>query len=419
MKKEKYHLKINKEMNSEETKQKYIDAIDSAKIMNNTKKAEFSFNQHFVGNPFFEVVGNTDDKFDVKFYDGDKLIHSSSLGCNMWTKLSRKYFTEWVTKVYKNGDIVYDEKLNLNNRRVYITMESKSIGDSIAWVPYLEEFRKKHNCIVIASTFWNKLFKESYKNIEFVEPGTTVNNLYAMYSVGYFYNMDMEPELPNTLPLQKTVTNILGLEYKEIKPTIDFIPKDNTHKSKYVTIAPHSTAGLKYWNNETGWQEVVDFLIEDGYSVINVSREGCDIKGVTSIYDFSMENIMDTIYHSEFFIGLSSGLSWVAWSLGKHVVMISNFTNSDHEFSLNCTRITNTSVCNGCWNNSNFKFDKGDWNWCPIYKGTPRQFECHKEITGEMVINSIVKIKNYKTNVSLNNIKNKIINDKGKKLTIK
>jgi hypothetical protein len=36
-----------------------------------------------------------------------------------------------------------------------------------------------------------------------------------------------------------------------------------------------------------------------------------------------------------------------------------------------------------------FKFDKGDWNWCPEHKGTERQHECHKLITSEMVINQI------------------------------
>jgi len=36
-----------------------------------------------------------------------------------------------------------------------------------------------------------------------------------------------------------------------------------------------------------------------------------------------------------------------------------------------------------------FKFDKGDWDWCPEYKGTERQFECHKSITSEMVIKQI------------------------------
>ena len=91
----------------------------------------------------------------------------------------------------------------------------------------------------------------------------------------------------------------------------------------------------------------------------------------------------------EFFIGLSSGLSWLAWGLGKQVVMISNFTNEEHEFMFNCTRIVNRSVCNGCWNNPMFKFDKGDWYWCPEHKGTERQFECHKSITSDMVIEQI------------------------------
>jgi autotransporter strand-loop-strand O-heptosyltransferase len=110
---------------------------------------------------------------------------------------------------------------------------------------------------------------------------------------------------------------------------------------------------------------------------------------VTQLKDTSIENTMSVIHHSEFFVGLSSGLSWLSWGIGTPVVMISNFTEKDHEFTTNCTRIINTSVCNGCWNNPSFKFDKGDWNWCPEHKGTERQFECHKTITSQMVIEQI------------------------------
>lgn len=45
-----------------------------------------------------------------------------------------------------------------------------------------------------------------------------------------------------------------------------------------------------------------------------------------------------------------------------------------------------------CWGNPNFQFDKGDWDWCPIHKGTDRQFECSKEITGKFVVDKIKKI---------------------------
>ena len=105
-----------------------------------------------------------------------------------------------------------------------------------------------------------------------------------------------------------------------------------------------------------------------------------------------MEHTMDVIHYSDFFIGLSSGLSWLAWAMNKKVVMISNFTEDNHEFVSKCIRITNKSVCHGCWNNPNFKFDKGDWNWCPIHKNTPRHFECHTSITAQMVIDQIKNI---------------------------
>jgi autotransporter strand-loop-strand O-heptosyltransferase len=256
-------------------------------------------------------------------------------------------------------------------------------------MPYCEEFRKKHNCHVVVSSFRNDMFEKLYPEIEFVERGAVVNNIKALYRLGWFYENDKEPVLPSTIPLQKSATNILGLDYTEIHSRIYFEPKERPYSEKYVCIAPSSTAGCKLWNNPTGWLELTKYLSDKGYKIINISKDGEQIEGVENISDDSMENTKNVIFHSEFVIGLSSGLSWLSWALGKHVVMISNFTDADHEFTINCTRITNPSVCNGCWNNPNFKFDKGDWYWCPEHKGTERQFECHKSITADMVVNQI------------------------------
>jgi autotransporter strand-loop-strand O-heptosyltransferase len=307
----------------------------------------------------------------------------------MWSKLNREYFTDWAIKVYDEDELIYNYKLNFTGKRVFISFDSKSLGDSISWIPYVLEFKNKHNCHVIVSTFWNKLFEKVYPELEFIEPGNVVNDLIAMYRVGWFYDNNKEPVLPSTIPLQKAITNILGLEFKEIQPRIYFESKQRLFEEKYITIANESTAGLKLWNNPNGWSELVNYLKSKGYRVVNVSKNGERIDGVTQLKDTSIENTMNAIYHSEFFIGLSSGLSWLTWGLGKHVVMISNFTEEDHEFVSNCTRITNTFVCHGCWNNPMFKFDKGDWNWCPEHKGTERHFECHKSITSQMVIEKI------------------------------
>ena len=73
---------------------------------------------------------------------------------------------------------------------------------------------------------------------------------------------------------------------------------------------------------------------------------------------------------------------------------ISNFTEDWNEFDLSLDdyiRITNKSVCHGCWNKVNIdhSFDKNDWYWCPLHKNTERQFECHKSITPEIVLEKI------------------------------
>jgi autotransporter strand-loop-strand O-heptosyltransferase len=106
--------------------------------------------------------------------------------------------------------------------------------------------------------------------------------------------------------------------------------------------------------------------------------------------------LMSIIEHSEFFIGLSSGLSWVAHAMGKKVALISNFTEDWNEFDLNdenYIRITNKSVCHGCFNKIKVEhdFNPADWYWCPLHKNTDRQFECHKSITPEMVLEKIEK----------------------------
>ena len=339
--------------------------------------------QHFVDQPFLEIKGISDSDFLVHFYDGNgSIVYENTIKSNHWIKLNRQYFTNWQTKVWQDGTLIYDQFLNLEGKRVYIAFESKSLGDSIAWMPYVEEFRKKHNCTVICSTFWNSLF--DYPEIEFVEPGNVVPNLYALYRIGYFDNLDKNPYKPTQIPLQKTATAILGLDFVEMAPSIAYKP-EVPKMGKYVTIATNSTSGCKFWTKE-GWQALINWLVSEGYEVYTVSKELNPFDNCTQITTPSLESKMDWIAGSNFFIGLSSGLAWLAWSMGKQVVMISNFTEDWNEFS--CIRITNKDVCHGCWQDT--PFDPSDWNWCK-HKGTNRQFECHTSITADMVIAEIKK----------------------------
>jgi len=367
----------------------YKKVMESNVVFQNKIPSNLHVIQYYIDQPYLELKGDSKSKFKIQFFDEKGVIHyENTLPVNSWVKLNRQYFTKWRTKIYEDKTLVLDRTLNYEGQRVFISFDSKSLGDSVSWIPYCLEFKKKHKCDVIVSTFWNKLFKNVYPELEFVDPGTVVHNIHGMYKLGWFWNKDREPEVPNTIPLQKAATNILGLDYTEIKPRIDYHISQKPYEGKYVTIATNSTAGCKFWTKE-GWQGLINYLVSQGYRVVNVSKEDNDFDNVTKIKDVSIENTMNVIHHSEFFIGLSSGLSWLSWGMGKKVVMISNFTTDDHEFNIDCIRITNPLVCNGCWNNPKFKFDKGDWNWCPVHKGTERQFECHKSITSQMVIDKI------------------------------
>ena len=337
--------------------------------------------QHFINHPFLEIKGESDSDFDVRFYDENDVCHyQNAIKSNSWVRLNRQYYTKWKTYVYQDGELIYENVLDLHNKKVFISIESKALGDTIAWVPYALEFQKKHRCNVVLSTFHNKIL--DYPELELVEPGSSVN-CYAMYKIGWHYDTNREPELPNTIPLQKAACNILGLKYTEIRPKL-FTKRECPEDSKYITIATNSTLGCKFWLREE-WQKLINHYTEQGYKVYNVSKEVNPFDNCPQIPDTSMESTMDWIYHSTFFVGLSSGLSWLAWALGKQVVLISNFTEYDHEFLSNCIRITNDKVCHGCWNKSDIKFDKGNWNWCPYNK----HFECQTSITADMVINKI------------------------------
>jgi autotransporter strand-loop-strand O-heptosyltransferase len=345
--------------------------------------------QYYVNQPFLEIKGESDSDYEIKFFDEHDVCHyHNTLKANHWIRLNREYFTKWNTKIWEDGTLIYNETLNYKDKRVFINFDSKSLGDNISWIPYALEFQNVHECEVIVCTHWNHLFRDVYPELEFVEPGSTVNNIHGQYTIGWFYDPKKEPAMPNTIPLQQAATNILGLPFKEIKPRIYHELGFRPYEQKYVTIATNSTSGCKFWTRE-GWQELINHLHSLGYKVINVSKENNPFDNCEKIKDTAMDYTMNVIKHSEFFIGLSSGLSWLAWGMGKQVVMISNFTEPDHEFTSNCIRITNPKVCNGCWNSPIYKFDKGDWDWCPVHKGTKRQFECHTSITSKMVIDQI------------------------------
>lgn len=404
---------------------------------------EFNINSHFkifyMGQELFDYLSTDIDKkslilysnyilntvvdvdritFSISFRDGLKVTSTANKPQNLFIQIINKSTNEILREdnfisiepyFYKSscfidyriiilnssGIKIYQCDLDLKDKKIWIKLNSKSLGDTLAWIPYVDEFRKKYNCEVFCTTYWNTLFEGQYPYLKFVPVDAIVESktLFALYEVNCSIPHNQSESIVDyrDVGLQELASKNLGLEYKEIRPKVVFDKNDSSPiDGEYVAISTASTSKAKLWNNVGGWQKVIDHLFSKGLKVVLIQREKSDeFRNV--INKSGTNDIHETIKilrHCKFYIGLSSGVSWLSWALGKKVVMISGFTNPIVEFKENCHRIINTSVCHGCWNDKNYTFDRKDWFWCPRNKN----FECSKEIKSDIVIQEVNKI---------------------------
>ena len=198
------------------------------------------------------------------------------------------------------------------------------------------------------------------------------------------------------MPSSRTATL---LEFA-LPPKAEFHPTEPPVTDEpYVCIAIQSRSNRKSWLWENGWDIVVDYLKQLGYRVfcIDKNREqtnnGITVRMPKGAEDFtgnrSLLDRANMLYHAEFFIGLSSGLAWIADAVNCPVVMIAGFTREWHEF-YTPYRVMNRKVCYGCLNDLRVIFLSEES--CPYHKNTPRAFECQKKISPRMVINTIERL---------------------------
>lgn len=400
-------ISVQNNFTREDMRNHVINSYENSNVIGkNHIEPKMTYNVNFNGGAFFEMKCLKEKKVHVDFIDNERCVYGIDLTSNRWARPNIKYFKNW--KILVSGDDNKEFEFDATGKNVLISFHSSSIGDTLAWIPYVEEFRIKHDCIVYCSIYNNlyELFKKEYDKIIFINPGTNVDNVYASYDLGWFEppwggDRNQHPNDYRTIPLQQTASDILGLKYKEIVPRITIPKKEKPFKfeNKYVVIAEHSTADAKHWHYPKGWQMIVDYLNSKGLKVVVISKQGTILRNIINeTGEQPLEKRLNQIYHSEFMISIGSGLSWISWALGKKVIMISGFSKPFCEFQTNCIRLggykefyKQDNVCFGCFNDTRYEFNKGDWQWCPGRKGTDKMFECSKLITPDMVIEAIVK----------------------------
>jgi autotransporter strand-loop-strand O-heptosyltransferase len=342
-----------------------------------------------------------DRNADVVLYDeevADATVCSTS-----------RYYVNFRIEVLRDGKLVFEHDQDLYGRKVFARLPVSTIGDVIAWFPYVDEFRKRHQCemyVSMGEALWS-LFEDAYPHLHYVHPedeDAGAYGFYASYFLGIFFPSSDRTHQPTDYRvsgLQRTIAWLLGLPAQECRPRIGVRDTRRRIAEPYVCIAAQASSQCKHWNNPTGWYETVRYLKAQGYRVLCIDRDALTGQGLQWNHipygaedftgDLPLQERASLLLHAEFFVGLSSGLSWLAWALGKPVVMISGFTHPQNEFGTPY-RVINFHACNSCWNDTSVEFDNTDYLWCPRHAGTERQFECSRLIAPGQVVKTIARV---------------------------
>ena len=307
---------------------------------------------------------------------------------------SKKYYVRFGIEVFdrtlSDAEPVLRHHWDGDGRPVLIQFPVGTLGDIMGWVPYAVKFQRQHHCRLTCAMSGKliSLFEEAYPEIEFVEPeAVQTERYYATYNIGLFFDdvaNEWQPCDFRHTGLHRTAGYILGVDPTEQALMLALDDDSRPIEERYVCIATQSTTQCKYWSNPEGWREVVAVLRESGYRVICIDQKpvhwhdivwnhiphGAEDKtGVRPLAERAR-----WLKHADFFVGLSSGLSWLAWAAGTPVVLISGFSSVTNEFATPY-RVINYHACNGCRNDTRVRFDHTNFLWCPKHAGTPRQFE--------------------------------------------
>lgn len=128
------------------------------------------------------------------------------------------------------------------------------------------------------------------------------------------------------------------MNYNQIQHKYKIVSQDSLEDNlskKYVCVANQSASKFKNWDNREGWQKTFDYLKSLGYGVVcldgssSSSFEGQSneiLKNcIYKINNLPLNDKINSINNCDFFIGSNYELSWLARSLGKPVIFISEF----------------------------------------------------------------------------------------------
>lgn len=311
-----------------------------------------------------------------------------------------QYFIRWQVEVFLDEQLIFSHTLNLEGQPVTIMFNPPVLGDLLAFLPYMREFKKQHRCklSICLKDKYADLVAQLYPDISQIDE-LDFKTYATYYPIALISPLPFVPVDTRNTPMNRVGGMLLGINYlpqkSVFKPTAPPVTEE-----PYVCIAVQAAITRKSWLYPGGWDIVVDYLKNLGYRVFCIdmhseqTQDGITIRKPEGAEDFTGNHPLveraNMLYHAEFFVGLGSGLSWLANAVDCPVVMICGFSQDWCEF-YTPYRVANRNVCNGCFNDIRAYFLK-EGKLCPYFTKTPRELECQKKISPRMVINAIERL---------------------------
>ncbi len=334
----------------------------------------------------------------IRDYDSGMVFFDQDVSSVVLISMA-KYYIHWQIEIYRDGEPVFGHIFDPVGQKIRLVFASKLIGDMLSFLPYIPMVRDYWQADVyfyIGETMreiCERLFPDIRRNRD-IEEGTYAT-FYFSPGLGTWGWMPLDWR---TFPMTHMGQMILGFPYPPLKPA--WVPEARTIKEPYVCIGVQASTAGKGWHCPRGWEEITDYLKNLGYRVLCIDKEK-HYKATTeytmnmpeNAEDFTGDRPLleraDMLYHAEFFIGLCSGLSWLAYTADCPVIMIGGFTMYWAEFP-NPYRVYNRLACNGCYNDPQINWQG---NGCARqWAGSPEILQCSKTITPRMVIQAIDRL---------------------------
>lgn len=311
---------------------------------------------------------------------------------------AEKFYVHWQIDVFLEGNLCFSHLFDPSGYQVFFLNMCRGLGDALAMLPYLRAFREtfgaKVSCYLPEPLrgVAQRLLPEIELRDDWPE------DCYATFYFSVPVNAPaLSPEDGRLVPMEALGHLICGIPQPRQMPV--WPAGKRRIAEPYVCIGVQASSPAKGWLYPGGWECVVTALHEAGYRVLCIDKEremeqyGITVRMPEGAEDFTgphpLEERAELLVHASFFIGLGSGLSWLAHTLGCPVVMICGFTEAWYEFQTPY-RVYNRLVCHGCFNDrTNLYLD----NPCSRHPRTsPRLLECQKTITPRMVLDAIRRL---------------------------